>query len=141
MSIAIISGQIKFGPWVVPHRAQNTVSNNYAKTHGIIVDTVIPEPIFSNLFENTLWLRKHWDLKTIILYSILQLPNRDKDIRRFTDKMADIEIHFAMEGLSGKGRKFLEKTFKEASIFLSVEVIEANSVHSYEDLHKQLLLK
>ena len=53
--------------------------------------------------------------------------------------MEDIEIHFAMEDFSGKGRKFLEKTFKEASVFLSVDMIEASSVQSYGDLHKQLL--
>jgi sporadic carbohydrate cluster protein (TIGR04323 family) len=139
MSVAIIAGHIKFGPWVVPIRAQNTVSSKYAETHGMIVDTLIPEPVFSNLFDNTLWMRKHWDIKTIILYSMLQLPSCDKDIRRFIDQMEDMEIHFAMEDFSGKGRKFLEKTFKEASIFLSADMIEANSVKSYEDLHKQLL--
>jgi hypothetical protein len=63
-------------------------------------------------------MRKHFGLKTIIVYSILQLPNFDKDVRELIDQMADMEIHFAMEDFSGKGRKFLEKIFKEASRFL-----------------------
>jgi sporadic carbohydrate cluster protein (TIGR04323 family) len=140
MRAVIISGDAKFGPWIIPQRAQNAVSNAYAVTHGIIVDTFIPEPVFSNLFDTTLWLRKNWDFKAVIICSIFQLPNRDKDITRFIDEMADIEIHFAMEALSGKGKTFLESVFKELSLFLSVEVIEVNSVQSYGDLHKQLLL-
>jgi hypothetical protein len=139
MSAVIITGDVKFGPWVIPYRAQNAVSNAYATTNGIIVDTFIPEPIFSNLFDTTLWLRRNWDFKAVIICSILQLPNRDKDIARFIDQMADIEIHFAMEGLSGKGKPFLESIFKEASLFLSAGSIEASSVESYGDLHKQLL--
>ena len=139
MNAVIIAGDVKFGPWIIPHRAQNSVSNAYATTHGIIVDTFVPEPIFSNLFDTTLWLRRNWNFKAVIICSILQLPKRDKDITRFIEQMADIEIHFAMEGLSGKGKSFLERIFKEASLFLSAGVIEASSVQSYGDLHKQLL--
>jgi hypothetical protein len=41
--------------------------------------------------------------------------------------MPNVEFHFALEGISGKGKKFLIECIKEAKIFKDANVIDSTN--------------
>ena len=49
--------------------------------------------------------------------------------------MKNVEFHFALENISGKGKKFLTSCVKEAKIFKSAEVIDSTKT-SWSKLNK-----
>ena len=49
--------------------------------------------------------------------------------------MEDVEFHFALENLKGKGKNFLIETSKEAKIFMNASNIESKE-KNYLDLYK-----
>ena len=49
--------------------------------------------------------------------------------------MEDVEFHFALEGISGKGRGFLMETIKEATMFMKAQTIDSTKT-TWLDLHK-----
>ena len=49
--------------------------------------------------------------------------------------MGDVEFHFALEGISGKGSKFLLNCVKEAKIFREAKIIDSTKT-SWSDLYK-----
>ena len=136
MSAVIITGDAKFGPWVIPYRAQNAVSNAYATTNGIIVDTFIPEPIFSNQFLTTIWIHEYSSLHVLFFCSILQLPVDESYARRLSSTLANIQIHFALEGEAGCGEKFLLDACKEATLFKTAHSRSDENITSLFDLYK-----
>ena len=46
--------------------------------------------------------------------------------------MKNVEFHFALEGVSGKGSKFLMNCVKEAKIFRNASIIESNETNWIE---------
>ena len=134
MVTAIVTTDSVFGPWVIPSRGQNMIMNHYAHSHGIKVDAVIPEPLFSNQLLTTRWSKKNKNLSDIILCSIHQLPQDEFIIGDFLDDMQDVKIHFVLENLSGIGRGFLLDKIHEAAIFQQSEVINYKEANSYKAL-------
>ena len=51
--------------------------------------------------------------------------------------MEDVEFHFALEGISGKGRKFLLESLKEAKMFMNAETIDSTKT-TWLDLYKMM---
>ena len=49
--------------------------------------------------------------------------------------MEDVEFHFAIEGISGKGRDFLLETIKEAKMFMKAHTIDSTKT-TWSDLYK-----
>ena len=39
--------------------------------------------------------------------------------------MEDVEFHFALEGISGTGRNFLQERIKEAKMFMNAKTIDS----------------
>ena len=138
MNTAIITTDPVFGPWVIPSRGQTMIANNYAQIHDIKVDLAIPEPLFSNLLSTTSWSKENKGLTCAILCSIHQLPQRDDVFKVFLDDLVEIEFHFCLEVLSGKGRLFLSQMIEEAKIFQEAKIIKYNQVTSYQDLFNLL---
>ena len=134
MNTAIVITDPAFGPWVIPSRGQTMITNHYAKNLGVKVDLTIPEPLFSNLLSTTRWSKDNKGLTCAILCSIHQLPQRADAVEGFLDDMAEIEFHFCLEALSGKGRNFLCRTIEEAKIFQQSQTIQYDRVYSYQDL-------
>ena len=58
MTIASITTDINFGPYIIPSNAQNMIMNFFANRNNISIELVIPEPIFSYQYATTLWLHK-----------------------------------------------------------------------------------
>ena len=51
--------------------------------------------------------------------------------------MEDVEFHFALEGISGKGKGFLMETIKEAKMFMKAQTIDSTQT-TWLDLHKTM---
>ena len=106
MTTAIINTDMNIGPFKIPGNGQNMILNNYAERNKIIVEEIIPEPFMSNALATTQWVHKKRKLKKVILCSIHQLPQNQNRIEDLINSMENVEFHFALEGIFGKGRKF-----------------------------------
>ena len=125
MTTAIINTDMNIGPFKIPGNGQNMILNNYAERNKIIVEEIIPEPFMSNALATTQWVHKKKKLKKVILCSIHQLPQKQKRIEDLINTMDDVEFHFALESISGKGSKFLLDCIKEAKMFKNAKTIDS----------------
>ncbi len=51
--------------------------------------------------------------------------------------MEDVEFHFALEGICGKGRNFLLECIKEAKIFMNAKTIDSTKT-TWSGLYKMM---
>ena len=135
MTTAIINTDMNIGPFKIPGNGQNMILNNYAERNKIIVEEIIPEPFMSNALATTQWVHKKKKLKKVILCSIHQLPQKQKRIEDLINTMDDVEFHFALESISGKGSKFLFDCIKEAKIFMNAKIIDSTKT-TWLELYK-----
>ena len=135
MTIATITTDINIGPFKIPANGQNMITNNYAQRNNLAVELAIPEPLKSNAMATTQWLHKERKLSKIILSSIHQLPIKKNELEELIDNMENVEFHFALEGISGKGKNFLIEAIKEAKIFMKSQSIESIET-TWLDLYK-----
>ena len=137
MTIATITTDINIGPFKIPSNGQNMIMNNYAQRNNLLVELVIPEPMMSNALATVQWIHKDQKLTKVILSSIHQLPNEKDRIEELLKNMSDVEFHFALEGISVKGKVFIMETIKEAAIFMKAQTIESTKT-TWIDLHKTM---
>ena len=135
MTIAIINTDMNIGPFKIPGNGQNMILNNYAERNKIIVEEIIPEPFMSNALATTQWVHRKKKLKKVILCSIHQLPQENKRIDDLINSMSEVEFHFALEGISGTGGKFLQDCIKEAKIFKEADAIDSTKT-TWSELYK-----
>tara|TARA_B000000460_G_scaffold231583_1_gene189919 strand:+ start:178 stop:609 length:432 start_codon:yes stop_codon:yes gene_type:complete len=135
MTTAIINTDMNIGPFKIPGNGQNMILNNYAERNKIIVEEIIPEPFMSNALATTQWVHKKKKLKKVILCSIHQLPQKQKRIEDLINTMDDVEFHFALESISGKGSKFLLDCIKEAKMFMNTKTIDSTKT-TWLELYK-----
>ena len=135
MTTAIITTDINIGPFRIPSNGQSMIMNNYAERNNLVVELAIPEPIMSNALATVQWLHKERKLSKVILSSIHQLPVKQDKIEELLKNMADVEFHFALEGISGKGKGFLLETIKEAKMFMKAQTIDSTKT-TWTDLYK-----
>ena len=135
MTTAIINTDMNIAPFKIPGNGQNMILNNYAERNKIIVEEIIPEPFMSNALATTQWVHKKKKLKKVILCSIHQLPQKQKRIEDLINTMDDVEFHFALESISGKGSKFLLDCIKEAKIFMNAKIIDSTKT-TWLELYK-----
>ena len=131
MTIATVTTDINIGPFKIPANAQNMIMNNYAQRNNLPVELVIPEPFKSNALVTLQWLNKDIKFTKIILSSIYQLPRKKKWIDDFIINFKKVEFHFALEGMHGKGKKFLLKCIDEVSKFEKAQIINEKNGHHY----------
>jgi|GEM_PF-2782346 len=138
MTTAIVTTDPNFGPWNIPARGQNMITNYHAKSEGIVVNTVIPEPVFSNLMSTTRWVNNNRGLKKIILCSIYQIPwnAAANEVEAFINDLEDVEFIFSIEGIRGHGRDFLLKIIEEVKLFSAHKNLDYNDYESYDDLYE-----
>ena len=127
MTVAIINTDMNIGPFKIPGNGQNMILNFYAERNGISVEEIIPEPFKSPDLATTLWTHKRKKLTKVILCSIHQLPQEKKRINKLLEKMKNVEFHFALEGISGKGKSFLNECISEAKIFKNAKVLDSSN--------------
>ena len=140
MTIATVTTDINIGPFIIPSNGQNMIMNNYAQRNNLKVELVIPEPLMSNKLATLEWLNKEFKFSKIILCSIYQLPNTKNISKVFLGSMKNVEFHFAIEGIKGKGEEFLIETIKEARIFMNAVKIDSkktNWLELYDMLNKK----
>ena len=137
MTIATITTDINIGPYKIPANGQNMITNNYAQRNKLAVELAIPEPLKSNALATAQWLHKERKLSKIILSSIHQLPVKKNEFEELINNMENVEFHFALEGISGKGKTFLIEVIKEADIFMKSQSIESTKT-TWMDLHKTM---
>ncbi len=137
MTVATITTDINIGPFKIPSNGQNMIMNNYAQRNNLTVELVIPEPMMSQALATVQWIHKERKLTKVILSSIHQLPVEGDRINELLKNMKDVEFHFALEGISGKGKTFLMKIVKEAKIFMNSQNIESTKTN-WLDLHKTM---
>ena len=135
MTTATITTDINIGPFKIPSNGQNMIMNNYAERNNLVVELAIPEPMMSNALATTQWLHKERKLSKVILSSIHQLPTKQDRIEELLKNMENVEFHFALEGISGKGRGFLLETIKEAKMFMKAQTIDSTKT-TWLDLYK-----
>ena len=135
MAIAIVNTDINIGPFKIPSNGQNMIMNNYAERNNLIVEVVIPEPMMSNALATAQWLHNSRKLNKVILCSIHQLPVKQDRIDKLLNNMEDVEFHFALEGISGKGRNFLLERIKEAKKFMNAKTIDSTKT-TWLELYK-----
>lgn len=136
MTVATVTTDINIGPFKIPSNGQNMIMNNYASRNGISIEIVIPEPMKSNFLATTQWLSKDMNIKKIILCSIHQLPKSENEFLELKKKLKNIEFHFALEGISGRGDDFLDKCKKEVEYFDKAKLLPDN--YSWSDLYNQI---
>ena len=117
MSIATVTTDINIGPFKIPSNGQNMIMNNYAQRKNLKVEFVIPETMMSNQLSTTQWCHNDYKFTKVILCSIHQLPRENNSLKDLLKNMRDVEFHFALEGLSGQGIKFINECVEEAKIF------------------------
>ena len=137
MTIATITTDINIGPFKIPANGQNMITNNYAQRNNLVVELAIPEPLKSNTLATVQWLHKERKLSKIIMCSIHQLPVKNNELEELIKNMENVEFHFALEGISGKGKAYLIETAKEAKIFMKSQNIESTKT-TWIDLHKTM---
>ena len=135
MAIAIVNTDINIGPFKIPSNGQNMIMNNYAERNDLSVEVIIPEPLMSNALATTQWLHKEKKLNKVILCTIHQLPVKQDRIDKLLNNMEDVEFHFALEGISGKGRNFLLERIKEAKKFMNAKTIDSTKT-TWLELYK-----
>ena len=140
MSVATITTDINIGLFKIPSNGQNMIMNNYADRNNLVVELVIPEPIMSNALATAQWLHNERKLSKIILCSIHQIPKEEDRVEELLKNMKDVEFHFALEGISGKGKDFLLNCIKEAKIFLNAKTIDSTKT-TWSDLYKMMRKK
>ena len=59
---------------------------------------------------------------------------RKKRINDLIKLMSNVEFHFALESISGKGKKFLQECIKEAKVFKNAKMIDSSST-SWSELY------
>ena len=138
MTIASVTTDINIGPFRIPSNGQNMIMNNYAERNNLAVELAIPEPLMSNAFATVIWLHKEKKLSKVILSSIHQLPTKQNRIEELLKNMEDVEFHFALEGISGKGRDFLLETIKEAKMFMKAQTIDSTKT-TWSDLFRDMI--
>jgi hypothetical protein len=111
--------------------------NNYAERNNLVVEVIIPEPMMSNALATVLWLHNEKKFNKIILCSIHQLPVKQDRIDKLLNNMEDVEFHFALEGICGKGRNFLLECIKEAKIFMNAKTIDSTKT-TWSGLYKMM---
>ena len=126
MTIATVTTDINIGPFKIPSNGQGMIMNNYAQKENIIIDITIPEPLMSKSLSTVQWMHKNFNLSKIILCSIHQLPTKHKEINKLISNLRNVEFHFALEGIKGKGNKFLKNIINEVKIFRNASIIESN---------------
>ena len=138
MTTASVTTDINIGPFKIPSNGQNMIMNNYAQRNNLVVEIVIPEPFQSNALATAQWeLNNGKKFDKLILCSIHQLPVKQDKIDELLKNMEDVEFHFALEGISGKGRKFLLERIKEAKMFMSAKTIDSIQT-TWSELYKML---
>ena len=137
MTVATVTTDINIGPFKIPSNGQNMIMNNYAQRNNITVELVIPEPMMSKALATVQWIHKERKLTKVILSSIHQLPVEGDRINELLKNMKDVEFHFALEGINGKGKTFLMKMVKEAKIFMNSQNIESTKTN-WLDLHETM---
>tara|TARA_B100000780_G_scaffold275850_1_gene243315 strand:+ start:2516 stop:2938 length:423 start_codon:yes stop_codon:yes gene_type:complete len=135
MTVATVTTDINIGPFKIPANGQNMIMINYAQRNNLTVELAIPEPMKSNALATVQWLHKDRKLTRVILLSMHQLPVKKKELEELINNMKEVEFHFALENLKGKGKNFLIETAKEALIFMKASNIESKE-KEYLDLHK-----
>ena len=129
MITASVTTDMNFGPYKIPSNAQNMIMNNYADRFKLKVEIVIPEPIMSNQLGTTQWLNKEFNFENIILCSIHQLPDNEKYLSKIITNLGTANFNFAIEGLKGKGEKFLKNCSEEAKYFSNTETIDTKKTN------------
>jgi sporadic carbohydrate cluster protein (TIGR04323 family) len=137
MTTASITTDLNIGPYKIPSNGQNMIMNDYAARNNLVVELVIPEPMMSHALATTLWLHNDRKLSKLILCSIHQLPVKQDRIEELLKNMEDVEFHFALEAISGKGRQFLIERIKEAKMFMSAKTIDSSKT-SYLGLYEMM---
>jgi len=137
MTTASVTTDINIGPFKIPSNGQNMIMNNYAQRNNLVVELAIPEPLMSNALVTVQWLHNERKLSRIILCSIHQLPVSQDRIEKLLSNMEDVEFHFALEGISGKGRNFLLECIKEAKIFMNSQTIDSTKT-TWLDLYNMM---
>ena len=137
MATAIVNTDINIGPFKIPSNGQNMIMNNYAQRNNLHVEIIIPEPMMSNALATVLWLHNDKKFDKIILCSIHQLPVKQDRIDKLLNSMEDVEFHFALEGICGKGRNFLLECIKEARMFMNAKTIDSTQT-TWLELHKMM---
>ena len=137
MTVAIINTDMNFGPFRIPGNGQNMILNNYAERNNIRVEEIIPEPFMSTALATTQWMHKKKKLRIVILCSIHQLPQEKNRINDLIKLMSNVEFHFALESISGKGKKFLQECIKEAKVFKNAKMIDSSST-SWSELYSAM---
>ena len=132
MTIATVTTDINIGSFKIPSNGQGMIMNNYAQRENIKVDITIPEPLMSKSLSTVQWMHKKFKLSKIILCSIHQLPTKQKDVNKLLSNLRNVEFHFALEGIKGKGNKFLKNVIKEAKIFRKASIIESSETNWIE---------
>mgnify|MGYP001490092512 CR=1 FL=1 len=135
MTAAIINTDINIGPFKIPSNGQNMIMNNYAERNNLLVELVIPEPMMSNELATTQWVHTDKKLTKAILCSIHQLPTKKAGIDKLVKNMEGVEFHFALEGISGKGKNFLLARIEEAKMFMNAESIDSTQT-TWVELHQ-----
>ena len=137
MSTASITTDINIGPFKIPSNGQNMIMNNYALRNNLVIELVIPEPMKSNALATLQWLHKENKINQVILCSIHQLPKEKKRIDNLIYTMKNVEFHFALEGISGRGKKFILDSILEAKKFANAKILDSNKTN-WLNLYKML---
>ena len=106
MTVATVTTDINIGPFKIPANGQNMIMISYAQKNNLAVELAIPEPMRSNALATIQWLHKERKLTRVILSSIHQLPIKKNELEELIKNMEDVEFHFALENLKGKGKNF-----------------------------------
>lgn len=137
MSVVTATTDLNIGPYKIPSNGQNMIMNNYAQRKNLIIELVIPEPMMSNELATIQWLQQDYKISKLILCSIYQLPIKKKSIEELLINMKDVEFHFALEGVSGKGQDFLLSCVKEVKMFKKAEIIDSTNT-SWSKLYEMI---
>ena len=137
MTTATITTDINIGPFRIPSNGQSMIMNNYAQRNNLVVELAIPEPLMSNALATLQWLHKERKLSKVILSSIHQLPIKQDRIEELLKNMEDVEFHFALEGINGKGRDFLLETIKESKMFMNAQTIDSTKT-TWSNLYEMM---
>ena len=140
MTTATVTTDINIGPFKIPSNGQNMIMNNYVERNNLLVELIVPEPMMSNALATVQWIHKKRKLSKVILSSIHQLPMKLDRIDELLKNMEDVEFHFALEGISGKGKAFLLEKIKEAKMFMKAQTIDSTKT-SWSDLYEMMIKK
>jgi len=139
MRLLSVTTGIKFGPWRMPHRAQQVLINAYLKNNAKFPDVIFTEGTFYRHFSRLrMVLDDEKEVTDLAFTSIFQIPESQSGVKIFQDFAENYNIHFALENICIDKGEGLDVILNELKTSRKLPAIDNYSIkYLFEQMKKR----